>query len=80
MAAFGEGWQVAIFGAILVVAVLFERWSYRGIETPLGGKWRRTGERLEDPDTGKIVEALYDAESGERRYAPASGKPPITEK
>ncbi len=79
LAASGGGWQVAIFGAILVIAVLCERWRYRGIEAPLRGRWQRTGERFEDPGTGKIVEVLYDVESGERRYAPAPGKPPKTE-
>lgn len=76
----GRGWQIAIFGAILVIAVMCERWRYRGIETPLKGRWQRTGERFEDPGTGKIVEVLYDAETGERRYAPAPGNNPEKKK
>jgi hypothetical protein len=59
---------------ILLVALLCERWRYRRIEHPPAGNWQRTSERFEDPETGQIVEVLYDPTSGERRYAPASGR------
>ena len=66
------GLPAAIWGAVLVVALLCERWRYRRIEHPPAGNWQRTGERFEDPETGQIVEVLYDPTSGERRYAPVS--------
>lgn len=76
----GVGWQVLALGAIVVIAVLCERWRYRSIENPLSGRWQRTGERFEDPETGQTVEVLYDPDSGERRYVPVPGKPPPSNK
>ena len=57
-----------IWGGILVIAVLCERWRYRRNEHTSSGQWQRTGERFEDPETGQTVEVQYDPVSGERRY------------
>lgn len=67
------GWDASMWGAILLAALLCERWRYRQIEHPSAGNWQRTGARFEDPETGQIVEVLYDPASGECRYAPVSG-------
>jgi hypothetical protein len=69
-------WQpFLIWGAILTIAVLCERWRYRRIEHSAGERWRPTGERFEDPETGRTVEVLYDPATGERRYAPINNNP-----
>ncbi len=57
-----------IWGGVLVVAVLCERWRYRSKEHNHDRQWQRTGERFEDPETGQTVEVHYDPVSGERRY------------
>jgi hypothetical protein len=66
-AAFG-GVQTLIGGAIIVLGTLFERWRYHNRNASVDGDWQPTGERFVDPETGKNVEVLYDAQSGERRY------------
>ncbi|WP_052263273.1 hypothetical protein [Geobacter pickeringii] len=57
-----------IWGGILVVAVLFERWRYRRNEHNHDRPWQSTGEKFEDPETGQTVEVHYDPVTGERRY------------
>jgi hypothetical protein len=56
-----------IWGIILVVAVLCERWRYRARHDETA-QWQQTGERFQDPETGETVEVQYDPLSGERRY------------
>lgn len=67
----GPGLYLLLIGAALLVGTLFERWRYRPPAPPEGARWQRTGERFEDPQTGRIVEVLYDPGSGQRRYAGA---------
>jgi len=67
------GWDTTVWGAILMVALLCERWRCRQIGYPATGDWQCTGERFEDPETGQSVEVLYDPASGECRYSPVSG-------
>ena len=66
-AGFG-GVQTLIFGAILVLGTLFERWRYNNKNAPTDADWQLTGEKFVDPETGKSMEVLYDPRSGERRY------------
>jgi hypothetical protein len=61
------GVQLLGVGLVLLVGVLIESWRYRKEPRP-GAKWEPTGERFVDPATGKQVEVLYDARTGERRY------------
>jgi membrane protein implicated in regulation of membrane protease activity len=63
-----SGQPFLIWGAIVVIAVLCERWRYRRNEHSKGGQWQQTGERFEDPETGQNMEVFYDPASGERRY------------
>ena len=71
-----SGWPFLIWGAVIVIAVLFERWRYRHIQHSRDEQWQRTGERFEDPETGQTVEVLFNPSTGERRYVPESGKTP----
>lgn len=58
-----------IWGCILVIALLGERWRYRHGERGRDGRqWQPTDERFEDPETGRTVEVHYDPATGERRY------------
>ena len=57
-----------IWGTVLTVGVLFERWRYRKLEGSEAAHWQNTGERFEDPETGKTVEVYYDPATGERKY------------
>ena len=61
-------YPLLIWGTILTVGVLFERWRYRRIEDARASHWQKTDERFIDPETGKIVEVYYDPATGERRY------------
>jgi len=71
----GQGLSLLVFGAVGLLATLFERWRYRK-PTPPAARWQTTGERFEDPDTGEPMEVLYDPVTGERRYEPLSGRSP----
>jgi hypothetical protein len=55
-----------IWGLILAIAVLFERWRYRRNEHNHDRQWQSTGEKFEDPGTGQTMEVHYDPVSGER--------------
>ncbi|MGH8150914.1 MAG: hypothetical protein ACRETB_13210 [Steroidobacteraceae bacterium] len=75
----GPGLVVLCDGAVVFLAIVFERWRYQrgrtaarepppSVGEPSGEGWERTGERFEDPDTHEIVEVLFNPRSGERRY------------
>lgn len=71
----GPGLYALGFGLVVVLGTLFERWRYRPNDRRAGG-WQATGERFEDPQTGKIVQVFYDARTGERRYVSDPESPP----
>jgi len=64
----GAGSYALGFSALIVVGTVFERWRYRPGSAPAGADWQPTGERFEDPQTGKTVQVFYDPRSGQRRY------------
>ena len=70
------GAQAIGLGGLIVLGIVFERWRYRPTEAQPGAGWQPTGERFEDPQTGKIVQVFYDPRSGERRYVSDSELPP----
>jgi hypothetical protein len=72
----GPGAYALGLGAIIVLGTVFERWRYRPNATGPGAGWERTGERFEDPQTGKTLQVFYDPGSGERRYVSDSDPPP----
>lgn len=57
-------WQ----GGVLVLVVLFERWRYTPARLAGTRGWLPTGERFEDPTSGKLVEVYFNPETGERDY------------
>lgn len=61
-----QAFGALVFGALLTLGTLFERWRYK----PAGnrGKGQPTGERFVDPTTGELVEVWYDAATAERSY------------
>jgi hypothetical protein len=56
------------FGGLLILGTAFERWRYRTNDSRPASGWEPTGERFEDPETGKPVQVYYNPQSGERRY------------
>lgn len=70
------GAQALGFGGLIVLGIVFERWRYRPNGARPGADWEPTGERFEDPQTGKTVQVVYDPRSGERRYVSDSELPP----
>jgi hypothetical protein len=59
----------AAFGAVLVVAVLVERYIYKPIgNEPPGPGWDKTAERFADPRSGKDVTVYFNPTTGQRRY------------
>jgi hypothetical protein len=63
----GVGWQALITGLVLFVAVRFERWRAHA-PARADGQWQKTGERFEDPGSGRTVQVEYNPATGERRY------------
>jgi hypothetical protein len=60
---------VAVFGALMVFGMLFERYIYKPIRTEAPGiGWDKTSERFNDPRTGREVTVYFNARTGERRY------------
>jgi len=58
------------WGAVLLLAVLFERWRYRTRTGSDLRDWQATDERFIDPESGQPMQVLYNARTGERRYEP----------
>ena len=65
----GRSFVLFFWGAILLVAIVFERSRYKKIarKSP-GPDWQRTPERFVDDETGKMVTVYVHPESGERAY------------
>ena len=64
----GGGLYALGAGVLIVLGTAFERWRYRGGDARPGASWQPTGERFQDPQSGRTVQVLYDPVSGERRY------------
>lgn len=69
------GAQALGLGGLIVLGIVFERWRYRSNGARPGAGWEPTGERFEDPHTGKTMQVFYDPRSGERRYVRDSELP-----
>jgi len=64
-------WAAAIYGAILTIAILFERQKYRP-DVNMGARgWEPTDEKFVDPVTGEPVQVWFNPKTGERDYRPA---------
>jgi hypothetical protein len=58
-----------IWGAILLAAIVYERFRYKPLAPASpGADWQRTSERFVDPDSGKTVTVYLQPGSGERQY------------
>ena len=57
-----------VFGGLLTLGTLFERWRYKPSKTAQAARGVATGERFVDPTSGALMEVYYDAASGERSY------------
>lgn len=62
------GRPLSIWGGLMLLAVLLERWRYVASRGPLTGDWVRTEERFVDPESGETMRVFYNPKSGERRY------------
>jgi hypothetical protein len=60
----------AIYGVILVVALLFERQYYNPKVNLDARGWEATDEKFIDPVTGDPVQVWFNAKTGERDYRP----------
>ena len=70
----GAGAYALGLGGLIVLGTVFEG-RYRPGHARPEARWEPTGERFEDPQTGKTVQVLYDRNSGERRYVSESPPP-----
>ena len=65
----GKSAIFVIWGAILVAAIVFERFRYKPFTRNRPGPgWERTTERFVDEETGKTVTVYVDPQTGERTY------------
>ena len=65
---------LAMFGAVLVMATLFERHAYKPTLTDHPGpQWRPTGERFLDPTSGEAIDVYENPATSERRYVSRGG-------
>jgi hypothetical protein len=68
---------MAIWGLVLLLAVLFERWRYQSATGGgAGGDWQGTDERFVDPESGQTLQVQYNPRTGERRYRPLDAANP----
>lgn len=65
-----HAWPMAAWGLVLLLAVVFERWRYAQRGEVNAGDWQETPERFVDPESGKLMQVLYQPATGERRYVP----------
>ena len=63
-----QGFAVALWGAVLAVLILAERWRYHRAVQGNAGAWQATYEQFIDPETGKLTRVFYQPATGERRY------------
>ena len=59
---------LAVNGIIITGGILLERSSYRSKVDRTQGSWQSTGERFNDPTSGKLIEVYYNPQTGERDY------------
>jgi hypothetical protein len=64
----GPGAYALGVGGLIVLGTAFERWRYRPNDARPGTGWEPTGERFQDPQSGKTLQVFYHPRSGERRY------------
>jgi hypothetical protein len=61
--------QLLIVGLLLVVGLAIERWRYKPVRREVPDpRWKDTGERFVDPETGLLTGVYFDQVRGERHY------------
>jgi hypothetical protein len=68
-----NAFPLLVFGILLTLGTVFERWRYKAAQTPQTARGSATGERFIDPETGVLMEVYYDAATGERSYVKVDG-------
>jgi hypothetical protein len=69
LAGYMGAWPMVIWGFVLLLAVVLERWRYQQRDDA-GGEWQATDERFIDPETDREVQVFYQPTTGKRRYVP----------
>lgn len=69
----GNAPPLLMFGGLLLVGTLLERWRYKPSLQAHEAKGQPTGERFVDPKTGEVTEVYYDPATGERSYVKVKG-------
>ena len=64
--------HLIIWGVVMFVLILCERWRYKKIDNRNQSEWQKTDEQFIDPETGKPTQVFYNSSTGERKYV--SGK------
>ena len=59
---------LALYGAILIGSILFERHRYQPRLDQTRGQWQITEERFVDPTTGRMMDVYFNAETWQRDY------------
>ncbi len=66
--------SLLIGGLLLVLGLAFERWHYKPVRRePPDPRWKDTGERFVDPESGQLTAVYFDPARGERHYIAAEG-------
>jgi hypothetical protein len=66
---FAGAWVFIVWGAILFLALVYERFRYKTIAPAKPGPgWVKTAERFVDDETGKPVTVYLQPQTGERMY------------
>jgi hypothetical protein len=61
--------QLIVGGVLLVVGLAIERWRYKPLlRGGLDPRWKDTGERFIDPESGQPTAVYFDPQRGERHY------------
>ncbi len=68
------GWGLLIFGALVLLSLLFEGRYRSGAAASAGSRFEPTGEKFIDPGTGQLVEVYYDSKTGAREYRSPAGR------
>ena len=69
-----NAFPLLVFGCLLMLGTVFERWRYKQPKTAAAARGAPTGERFIDTETGALMEVWYDAATGERSYVKLSDK------
>ena len=67
-----SGWGLLVFGALVLLSLVFEGRYRSGVAARAGSRFEPTGEKFIDPGTGRLMEVYYDPVTGAREYRSTS--------